>query len=323
MPDMITHYLFGKDAIEKMNEKNKKIVNLNRKYYDLGCNGPDAFFYYHVLPYKSKKNKLYIRNMGSYMHNNDINHMFKNMFDYLRDHYSSELHAYVLGFIMHYYADRNCHPYIYYFAGLSEVKEIYGYYHKLLEVHIDQMLLELFEGKTLKNFKLHSINAHTDDNLKIFFPMIQDVLEKTYHVHLDFKPYKDAWDEFYLVEKMAGSSKPYKKRLVEFVEKKTNQLPFFSTAVYAPDYKTFDVLNLKHQTWCDPCDEKAIYQDSFIDCYLRGVNQVNEMVEALDLYLENGDEGFLNLIRNRGFDTNHAEGIVQKYYSCMFEKGDK
>ena len=114
MPDLITHYLFAKEAMIKMNKQDQ--IQPYRALYDLGCNGPDFFFYYHILPWQSKTNKEAIHHLGSLLHQRKINDFFECLFNAVKQDPSSINYIYTIGYFAHYFLDRKAHPYIFYFS---------------------------------------------------------------------------------------------------------------------------------------------------------------------------------------------------------------
>ena len=86
-----------------------------------------------------------------------------------------------------------------------------------------------------------------------------------------------------------------------YFERKTNHLPFLSSAIYAPDFKEYDVLNLKNKRWYDPCDKSLLYDLSFVDCFYQGINEVNQLVNAYTKYLNDEASEYLTIIGNKGF----------------------
>ncbi len=107
MPSVYTHYLFANAAIDRLPEKLRTTVCLNRKYYDLGQSGADLMFYY--KPHKGNA----IRTRGSQIHRVKANELFKSFLQIANSSLTPERDvAYITGFFTHFILDSAMHPYI-------------------------------------------------------------------------------------------------------------------------------------------------------------------------------------------------------------------
>ncbi len=327
MPDIITHYIFAKEAKKEMPQELSEMINHNQSMYDVGSNGPDYFFYYHVLPYQIDKDRHEITQYGSKMHGEHINEMFTTMFSYLKEHYSDSLYAYVLGFVMHYELDRYCHPFIFYWSGIDDgtsEARIYGYYHKQMEIAIDQWMLEQREHNSISECKPADILDIEKCRFDILYPMVKEIIEGVYGGTISHEAFVTCFKDFKSAMKLVYSTGHLKKSLCAKIEKLLGKGPFFSTAVYSTDYSDYDVLNLEKKTWLDPCDDTVKSNNTFIDQFELGLADARDFVIELNQYLhdEIDLDVLLKRIGGRCFDTNHKEDVPKKYFDCIYE-GEK
>ena len=85
MPSIYAHYLFGDKSISKFPQELQKIVNDNRKFYDIGTAGGDLMFYY--KPYKKNE----VRSYGSKLHRENMRSQLESFREKAVDSCSKEI----------------------------------------------------------------------------------------------------------------------------------------------------------------------------------------------------------------------------------------
>lgn len=107
MPNNYTHYYFAQKCIDLLPLRLKKIVQENKKIYDIGLSGPDILFYYQ--PHKANDIKTY----GSLMHRKKAKEVFDEFKQIAQKHQKKDMHyAYLTGFFTHFILDSALHGYI-------------------------------------------------------------------------------------------------------------------------------------------------------------------------------------------------------------------
>lgn len=107
MPSIYAHYLFGDKSIAKFPAQLQKIVNDNRKFYDLGTAGGDLVFYY--KPYKKND----VRSYGSKLHRENMKTQMEAFREKAVDSCAKESDiAYLAGYYTHFILDSRTHPFI-------------------------------------------------------------------------------------------------------------------------------------------------------------------------------------------------------------------
>ena len=146
MPDVLTHILCAEESMEKVQSNTlKKYINKNKILFNFGAQGPDIFIYYKGWPWVKKGVAC---KLGERMHNEKTGLFLKESIEYLKNSKGQEefndLLVYLSGFLCHFALDKNAHPFIYYFGGVSqgEKNKKYDNYHKKLEIIIDTIMLK-------------------------------------------------------------------------------------------------------------------------------------------------------------------------------------
>jgi len=113
MPDMWTHLVGGKLAVELVREEKwrRSILAHNNTYY-LGCQAPDFFYYYNFQPWKRDKIGNLVSAAIHMERCQDFAVSLVSGLDPASPSYVSDV-VFVLGFLCHWAIDRITHPYPY------------------------------------------------------------------------------------------------------------------------------------------------------------------------------------------------------------------
>lgn len=106
MPSIYAHSRFGEAAAKLLPEQLRLPVQRFRRLYEVGCYGPDIFFFYQPI-FKTKMGAL-----GSAYHKKSGKEFFENAAASLRENPSEGGRAYLFGVLCHYALDSVCHPFI-------------------------------------------------------------------------------------------------------------------------------------------------------------------------------------------------------------------
>ncbi len=294
MPDVLTHILCGHDVIKSLDKNTQKTILEKEKLFNLGCQGPDMFFYNDFIPtMKGKRGPKF----GKMMHREKTGDFLIESIKYIKEKTTASsdfnsLITYVSGLICHFGLDRKAHPYIYYFSGKHESDKPetrkYGGYHKRLELIIDTILLK--ERNNLESFRHR---AHEEIDVGPFLP--KSIVE--YYVYTLSKTYapkeiinfiNDSYKDMRAVLKLAYDPSGVKKGLVKIIDKIVKDDIEYSTLIYPReiDYR-YDFMNVKRNPWNHPCDKSEKYIDSFYDIYDMAVKDSLNMIKSAINYLEN------------------------------------
>ena len=180
MPGYVTHYIFGRDMYEKLNDPVlKNNLYKNRAVYALGHQGPDIFFYY--LP----AYVLHGHNLGDMAHTENTGAFYAALLEsrsiFKKPEDLQIANAYLEGFLGHYILDSICHPFIY--GRTHYKKNDRGYFsrHAYLETEIDTSLLELKYHRRRADFHMENTIMLTPRQKWIVARMLHYAYQHTYH----------------------------------------------------------------------------------------------------------------------------------------------
>ncbi|MGM0369859.1 MAG: zinc dependent phospholipase C family protein [Bacillota bacterium] len=145
MPDFWTHILGGELVIKELKQEDEqqylKMITDNQQLFNLGCQGPDIFFYNDFWPWIKEKRGPSI---GEKMHQNNVAELFKVSLEFLKQNQNSgdfsQLFAYLSGFVVHYALDKRMHPFVY--QQTNNFTE-----HKKLEINMDTYFANKYWNK--------------------------------------------------------------------------------------------------------------------------------------------------------------------------------
>ena len=107
MPAFYAHRRFGDLVVEQLPGEMRDILNEHRTQFDLGCQGPDIYFFFR--PWKHNAVNRY----GEIMHEEIARGLFERGVKVIkRFGMNSATAAYVYGVVCHYALDSEAHPYV-------------------------------------------------------------------------------------------------------------------------------------------------------------------------------------------------------------------
>lgn len=323
MPGLLSHYLCGDEMIKILdNPKLKDIILKHRQVFNIGTQGPDIFFYYISYPWTSNKG---LRKIGSTIHENNTTLFFQNAIEYLIDvkgDLKELLTAYICGYACHYSLDSNTHPYIFYRTGFIRPKEPYSLkykcYHRDFETTLDFVMLDRLWHKRPSQVNPHSLVSIKDDEAYAIGKMYQHILKNILNIEITEKQIAKSTKDMVLVQRVLRDSSGIKKRLFK-------KIPFIGNMIYPLKVDdNLDYLNLKENTWCNPCDNSLLYKSSFIDMFNKAIE--DSLIICTKLFKDIYDNENLfqreDYIGNRSFSTglNSSLPLEFKYFRCIYEE---
>jgi hypothetical protein len=287
MPGYVTHYIFGRDMYEKLNDPVlKNNLYKNRAVYALGHQGPDIFFYY--LP----AYVLHGHNLGDMAHTENTGTFYAALLEsrsiFKKPEDLQIANAYLEGFLGHYILDSICHPFIY--GRTHYKKNDRGYFsrHAYLETEIDTSLLELKYHRRRADFHMENTIMLTPRQKWIVARMLHYAYQHTYH-GLFVSRYTIFMAIFatQLGFRILYDSTGQKKVLFRFAEKHTLGYPVFSPLI-ANDSLLFrtDPFNMQHKKWTNPWDSSISSVESFFDLYGRSEEKYLHCLAELSALLK-------------------------------------
>lgn len=285
MPNIWTHILFA----DELAEKSGVDVTNYEKFFHLGAQGPDPFFYYNFWPWSKDKS---VTRLGSLLHKEKCGVFFRELLMTVK---SSEhdpiLKYYALGFIAHHILDRNAHPYIIHKSGEEKNQ------HQVLETTIDTLLAKeqgiltwktpvyqrIYVGKNLPS-QIIELHVHLMEQV---YSLTDDVAVKVNKSYRDMiRALKVLYDPTGLKNKLLG-------QMIS---------PFSHNQNYLPNV---DYLNIKKTKWFHPVDNSEESNESFYEILDRAKEEgVKTLQAALAFYDGYADiEEVAELLGNNSYET--------------------
>ena len=137
LPDFWTHIIAGKEMVTSSRQDLlRKSMEKAKTSFNFGCQGPDFLFYNLLNPLDGPM-------LGKKMHKKKLGKSVIQAARFGKQNSSSQLRAYLIGFITHILVDRDLHPFI-----LARSPDYTT--HKKLENELDVFLVQHFLGLDLQ-----------------------------------------------------------------------------------------------------------------------------------------------------------------------------
>jgi hypothetical protein len=259
MPASLTHHFLGQEVLKKC----PFINNVNA--FDLGCQGPDLFFYGFSL-YK----------IGSEFHKTLIDKPLTLMLKYcnMQNEDTQELlFSYICGYITHHSTDSTTHPFIFYLqAVLQEQRQLTGKYsfslHREIETEIDIIVARRYLKEKIYRFKPYKCFETGEVVKNEVSKMYSFVLSELYEKFYSFKEIRRCFNRFGLAMRLAYSPYGFKKHFVAFFETLFRTSNNYSALFYTLKQKnSTDVINEQKNEWFNPFCKAHRSFASFFELY--------------------------------------------------------
>ena len=310
MPSTVTHSYFIMDIYEKFSISKKNFLKNEISKMQLFAQSTDPFNFYLTKNFNKAK---HVRSFSKFFHTHKTRDYLITLINYIKYNYYSnnpEIMAYLYGMISHYVLDSNTHPFIFYNTGVFDKKnkESYKYnnLHHIYENLIDQYFIKTREKcypyKSKSFFKIfNSYNCSKE---------LIDVIDFSFRETFGIEGYYLKWKKSVKNMKLCFKYLRYDrynlkntiyKLIDKITPKKWFKLHFLS---YHYINKDIDYLNLGHNEWKIPTTKSKKSNQSFIDLYLKSLNEATEIIHEIDKYIYDNKKINLNkLIKNISYET--------------------
>ena len=296
MPDVWTHILCGREVLGRVEEGCGKTARERIKLFNLGCQGPDLFFYYDFLPWSGDRR---VFDLGNQVHHQRCGLFFRESLHYARANPGAVIIVYLMGMICHWCLDRATHPYINYISGVyrgaaADSRKLINN-HKRVEAAIDVLL-----GKRLLNLEVRKTPAHPE--IEVGEKLPRDVLGLYRHVlplvfpeawadlagtHFLNKSYRDMLSALRLLHDPRG----VKRSLVAAYDRLSGGGLNLRYYFYRPPEKNGEAyLNDQKRPWCHPADPGEVRHESFMELFAVAVEEAARLIN-LSLGFIRGEAG--------------------------------
>jgi hypothetical protein len=337
MPGLITHLLCGQAVFKKqgLSSDIKKIIEKHRKLYNIGCQGPDVFFYY--LPTFFRDD---VKGIGKRMHREHVADFIKALalgFDSLssldsplKEEAREAALAYFAGFLVHYSMDCAAHPYVYYKTGFPKLSsgELDGKhtaYHLTFESAVDTLLLKYLENKKPHEGKWWQDIKQEAKEVRGVSGIIAGAVNEAYGTALKGRQILCAMDSMSFASRVLRSRYGIWKSILAFFENIILGHGFVSTLVHHQEIgDDVDYLNINKTLWREPWDGASRRYDSFRELFESAANEAADFINALWRHSEGGLSlgTFLKAVGDRSFLSGRpiSENVVFKVHDVVYKR---
>ena len=332
MPGLITHYICGQGVLQALPNEIAVVIEKHRRLYNIGCQGPDIFFYY--LSGALKKG---LRGIGTKMHNENVGAFLRAVADglaQLSDDERTGVFAYFCGYLTHYCLDCATHPYVYYKTGFlreddSDLRRInrlkFLAYHMRFETAIDVLLLNMVAGKKPRDEKLWRLIKVNRKEVRQVADFIGGCINAAYGVNIFGKNVLAAMTHMAFLTRFFQSKRGLRKGVLAVGEHVVLRSAVASNLIHSQSIKeNIDYLNEDKNTWKVPWDDKTERNESFAELLETAETEAAKLIQLLWDCLENdGDlEKFLDIAGDRSFKTGRPieERPVFTVYDVVFKR---
>lgn len=320
MPGFTTHYILGMKAYNELpNNQLKYRIAKYRWLYQLGLQGPDMFFY--NIPILRHRD---YRNVGSYMHEHHISDFFKRYIRNLEEISSRQQReaglAYFCGYLSHYIGDSICHPYVYGRIGY-DAKHPTNHSHGLhaaLENDIDALFLMRYKKKKPSQFNQAATICLNGMELQFICQFLAKCINETYYPityrnNFQVTPamvHRSIVAMRFGVRTLADPSGKKKDRIASvekiFIKNPVAANKIVSDVVSNPR----KVLNLDHEIWCNPWDQRLASRASFPELFRQSLVKNCDVLALMNIIItdtpERSPENLERLLNELGSYSYHS-----------------
>ena len=295
MPSSITHAYLAIDIFNNLDKKVKNIVNLED--YKTYSQGPDIFYFYHIVFPFTKKTRT-IQDLGRTIHHEKTNDFFLSLTKQVKSTKNINQFNYLVGLFTHYMADSTIHPYVEYKASLLTKKYLTKKdNHFIIEAYLDNYLInkKQINYKKYKGYKLFLNTKENKDVINLLNSSIYKVFELKDMGNYYYKALAEMRVFFKVFRYDPYKIKRYIYNVLNIVAKRRfRDIRYLS---YNFDLDNDNYLNLNHDTWYYYLDNKNITSNkSIIDLYDEVVNKTVIKINLLYDYIFNNKEVNLDLL---------------------------
>lgn len=305
MPATITHSYFMKDLYEVLPNSITSKIDLNRS--KMFAQSTDSIMFYNLLSIKPSHN---LRKFQYYFHTHKTNDFFINLLDYVKEHNidDKDTYSFIVGFITHFVLDSNIHPYIIYKTGFfdKKKKETYKYngIHHFMETFLDNDLIKRRENTDPYKFNISKFCFDT----KKFSNDLNNTIDYTFYTtfnikNMSYKYYRSlkqmkTYLRIFRMDRF-GIKKFFYKIIDTFTPR--SMFRFEAVSYHLPLEDKHNYLNNNHTMWKNPVDDNITSTESFVDLYLRSLEEARNISIKIFEYLNGKDIDLKSLFLNKSY----------------------
>ena len=276
MPACLTHNLFAKDVLEKLNEP-----GLDSCAYAWGAQGPDFLFCHRRFKTMRGKTLKTLQEYGSALHKTSPSRTLGAMREFVGSHSDPIYRSYVLGFMCHYALDSTAHPYVNARAkelALARGNETEGTMHGEIEASLDAIVLRWKTGKLPGEVNLKNTFPKNEGVQRMIARLYREVLFAVYNAEVSEESLYQAAKAAPPLFAVCNDPTGLKRSVFNLIE---NGRPHHITSHLVPitEDPEPDFANTAHKAWT--YKDKAHTED-FFELYQKALELAVTLCRGLD-----------------------------------------
>ena len=323
MPNILTHDLFAMDVLGKLkDEKIKAIIKRYPKEYHIGANGPDFLFYYNVFPWQNSESNKRISSYGGLVHRKKINQFFEMAIVLCNTEEDSDnkeaMISFLAGHICHWVLDSSTHPMIFYRSDGTTKETVFWHYR--YESMIDTKMVMDIKKEDIMKYPTYEMLDYDGLSVDAITNIYEPILKKYWDIEIDKKIVEKCLHDFRSAAKMLFAPSAFFFYFLQTLERLIGKKWMLTSHMILrkSDHK-HDVLNLKHDTWYNPCDKNISSTQSFVDIYEEGIEKAAYLLDILYESIQKNDASEItSFMNNRSYETGLPELKEMTDYKSIY-----
>ena len=328
MPGLLTHYICGQSVMQALPPDIAAAIEKYRRLYNIGCQGPDIFFYY--MPRLLRRG---LRGIGTKMHKENVGDFLRAMAEGILTLDGEERDAalaYFCGYITHYCLDCAAHPYVYYKTGFLREGEWankfkFLSYHMRFETAIDVLLLNMVAGKKPREEVLWRLIAVDKKEARRVADFVSGCIGTAYGINIFGKNVLGAMTHMAFLTRVFQSKRGVRKKVLAVGEHVFLRTSMASDLIHMQDVSDgIDYLNESKAAWQDPWDDGEERMESFAELVKTAEAEAVGLVTLLWQCLDGQAdlEDFLAKAGDRSFKSGRPidEQVVFSVYDVVYDR---
>ncbi len=321
MPNVLTHGLMAHQVVQKLDfNQVSQAIEIYPGPFFFGSNGPDFLFYHNRLPHLYNAKIDWIRDLGSKIHNEEINQFYLRGIEYYqlkRDGYEIFL-SFLAGHLCHWSLDSVAHPYVFAKTGLLEGDS--EHFHVRFESMLDALMVEKILLKPLKQYPTYKFVKLSSRERRIIALGYQYMIKKTFDLHVPLKELVNSMKTMYQLLHVLFDPSSLRFHTINWLESKLFNDPYrYTKHVVHPDLDLQrDILNLDHQPWRHPSRPEQVSTQSFLDLFQQAIDRGAYALNLLDISLDTQGEALLEFIDNRDYEMGTNDKQLARVFDLIY-----
>lgn len=288
MPALITHCLFGEEAVNRGLVAHLDGANVPKDAlhaFYLGCQGPDPFFFAVAVPRGRAA-----RSLAGAMHRSRVGKAFaaaRTGVGKLPEEDRRTGRAFVFGLLAHYALDRCAHPFVYALenelcASGGPLSDAHHEVHAVIESEIDCGVLDAYRGRSTAEVAPVSVLEGGPCAIRAAGALMADVANRVFGLGLRPVDYGNALGGMRLCYRLIEPHGSHRTRWLGAFERAARPHSQLSALAHRTDQGADNPsMNPGHRPWTDPF-KGGVSNEGFAEVFERALDDYAGLVERFE-----------------------------------------